>query len=51
MEQWCTPCRVCDKVVARAIEAYADEVHGGEWDEVTVQEMRGIVAVLEEVRR
>ena len=40
---------VCPALFARAIEAYAEAAHDGEWDEVTVAEFWGIEAVLAEI--
>ena len=43
--------RLRDKRVAAAIRAYAREVHNGDWERVTVAEVRGIVAALEAKER
>ena len=37
---------LCDKRTARAIRAYADEVHDGDWKRVTVAEARGVISAL-----
>lgn len=40
----------CDKLIGRAVVAYADEVYEGRWESVSVAEFMGITAVVRAIK-
>ena len=43
--------QICPALFARAVQAYADALYEGDWDDVTVREFWGVEAVVAEISK